>query len=291
MHNYFVKYGSDRLTAFLFENEDHLVTYLDKDRLDILLTDIKLKPCDVDIMYMEDFSKEFVLADVEVANKVYRYQKASDILRIVCNEMNKKIDMGGSVRTALVGVYSLSGCKEGLQFARAFAKECKSSLLIDAREYGVVHNEQGGFDSLIYYIKQRSEDIANILEHIVVYEDGLRVIVAPFVYTDLLKLDALDYKWFFEKIKDVGLYENLIFNISSGVVGQLELLGLFDTLYVTCDKYNIDTKENFIQVINFVFNDKSVKSCFVDVDRCWEEERYSQVVRGYLQTGIAKEYY
>lgn len=190
---------------------------------------------------LESFAKECQMpvaridfvAEQDREEGIYQYQSAGALYK----EMRRHIWKEGPKRMAADGeqhiyaVYSPLGRSGKTSFACAYARE-HSFFYISMEEYGVITNNFCAEGSLLYYIKNRKPEITSRMRQMAEDWEGISVIGAPVLFTDIRGLDWSDYSWFLEQMRRDKTMPSVIVDFGSCCMIDLEILDLFDLVYL-----------------------------------------------------------
>lgn len=87
-------------------------------------------------------------------------------------------------------------------------------------------------EELLYYIKQRTESISEIVKKLAQQTDGYDVVKSAGDYQQLRELTHEDVHWFFQTIQEEGVYDYLVADIGSASLTELDTLMEFDGIYI-----------------------------------------------------------
>lgn len=231
LQNYFINKAEQYFLTILFTKEEEVLRYLEDNNLNIFLSDMNIVLDEVRSIYLQDGRLE-CKADIN-SDEVYRYQKASSILehiyKILREEGNNVVN--GYVNKKISAVYSPIGRSGKTSFAYGLCERnlLERTLYIGMETYSC-SDELGGMDKLIYYLKQRDENIIDIIADNIVSNNGFDMITSPYVYTDLLELDYNDIMWLINKLRGIEGYSKIVFDID--ILSDLRILELFDVVYI-----------------------------------------------------------
>lgn len=171
--------------------------------------------------------------DEEREDGIYQYQPASELYK----EMRKHIWKEAPRRVTNYGdkhiyaVYSPLGRSGKTSFACAYAR-VHSFFYIGMEEFGIKTNDFCDKGTLLYYIKNRKENITSWIRETAEEWEGITVLGTPSLFTDVRELGWDDYAWFLEQIrKDRGM-GSVIFDFGSCCMTEFEILDLFDKVYL-----------------------------------------------------------
>ena len=94
---------------------------------------------------------------------------------------------------------------------------------------------------MLFYIKEHKEDI---IEYFMKHQkkfDGCVGFVGASCYLDYRELSMQDYEWFFEKLREAGIY--IIFDIGIASPPDLKFFGLFDRIFLPLMRQDLGCME------------------------------------------------
>lgn len=193
------------------------------------------------IFCMEDFAKEMeytvqrvnFISDSDRKDGIYQYQSAGalyrEMRRYIWKEVPKR--MAADQEQQIIAVYSPLGRSGKTSFALAYARE-HSFFYIGMEEYGIATNDFCSEGGLLYHIKNRKNDILSCLSGMMEDWEGVRVMGSPVLFTDIRQLTGEDFAWFLGELRSQKDMPSVIMDFGSNCLVQLEILDLFDQVYV-----------------------------------------------------------
>ena len=128
----------------------------------------------------------------------------------------------------IYGVYSPIPRLEISEFARNMAAS-NGWIYFGMQPYGHFEEDETD-DHLLFYIKEHKEDIVlYFMEHQKKF-DGCVGFAGASCYLDYRELSMQDYEWFFEKLRETGIY--IVFDIGIASPPDLKFFGLFDRIFL-----------------------------------------------------------
>lgn len=214
----------------IFTELSSMLEYLRSHRTDILLIEKELWEEKVS---SATAGKIILLSDGEgVAEDVpypviYKLQPAENIEREI---MSYYASAGGAVRcllntdtksrVKLWGVFSpVGGCGKttlSLALGEKLA-ESKNVLYLNLESFGSLASKggfKGGMTDLLYYVKERRENLFLLISSLVEKRQGLDCILPADCYSDLLSITKEDIDYLFEELKK-SRYDVVIFDAGS----------------------------------------------------------------------------
>ena len=193
------------------------------------------------IFCMEGFAKGIELPvqridfipETDKEEGIYQYQSAGSLYkemrRYIWKDVPKRIMTDKEKK--LLAVYSPLGRSGKTSFALAYARE-HSFFYISMEEYGISTNDFCAGGGLLYHIKNRKSDIVSYLIGMMENWEGVRVLGAPSLFTDIRQLNGDDFAWFLNELRSNGNIPSVIIDFGSSSLVHLEILDLFDQVYV-----------------------------------------------------------
>lgn len=161
----------------------------------------------------------------------------------------------------ITALYSPVYDSELQAIARKFMHE--GSLYLGVEDLGSSDSGRGDMGDLCYYIHLREDNILNILDEMVFKQDGIAFLDSPDMYFYLKELTAEDYRWFFEKLRGEGTYEEIFLGAGNGFVTCPESLSYFDRV-ILVDSENNGRQNAFCGRLETVMKEASFYSGTVE---------------------------
>lgn len=139
----------------------------------------------------------------------------------------------------ILGVYSPIPRLEISAFARNMAAS-NGWIYFGMQPYGHFEEDETD-DLLLFYIKEHKEDI---IEYFMKHQkkfDGCVGFAGASCYLDYRELSMQDYEWFFEKLREAGIY--IIFDIGIASPPDLKFFGLFDRIFLPLMRQDLGCME------------------------------------------------
>ena len=193
------------------------------------------------VFCMEGFAKGIELpvqrihfvSEKGLGDGIYQYQSAGalykEMRRYIWKEMPKRIS--ADEKQKIIAVYSPLGRSGKTSFALAYARE-HSFFYIGMEEYGIATNDFCSSGGLLYHIKNRRQDIVPYLTGMLEDWEGIRVLGAPSLFTDIRQLSGDDFAWFLNELRGTKEMASVIMDFGSSCLVHLEILDLFDRVYM-----------------------------------------------------------
>lgn len=243
--NYLNRSAQIPLLSMAFTSGEELFDYLAVHRVDLIVMETQLdvskgtlnQETPVLRMYGSDEK-----TGKDEGNYIFKYSKASDylrcILRILSEERQVLVADG---RGWCMAVYSPIGRSGKTILAKALCRYVQKqeekpvqSIYIGFEEYGVLGNENYGMEELLYYIKQRADNISMKMKALSGKEDGYDVIPSACSYAELKSLCSDDVNWVLQSVRREGIYDYLIADIGGASLMGIDMLTGFDEVYLPC---------------------------------------------------------
>lgn len=174
---------------------------------------------------------------------ISKYSKASVLVRRMLELLGSENPVLPNAQNGIsVAVYSPIGRCGKTRLAEGLCRywnmrtseaggEYGRSIYLGMEEYGKGIGE-AGMETLLYYLKQRSEKLAVQLKALIQEQPGFDYIPGADCYQELRELDAEDVKWLTETIRREGCYRYLVADIGGGSLAELNILSVFDVIYL-----------------------------------------------------------
>lgn len=174
---------------------------------------------------------------------ISKYSKASVLVKRMLELLGTEKMVMGNVQDGIsVAVYSPIGRCGKTRLAESLCRywniqdaegngKYGRSIYLGLEEYG-----RGGgeavMETLLYYLKQRSEKLEAQLKTWIQVQSGFDSIPSADCYQELRELDAADIKWLTETLRRAGGYRYLVADIGGGSLADLNILQVFDVIYL-----------------------------------------------------------
>ncbi len=109
----------------------------------------------------------------------------------------------------------------------------EGDLCLDLEDTGESRPPQSGIThmgDLCYYIHLRDPDIIHKLVRLTLKEKGQSIIYAPVFFLPMLEISAEEYRWFFDSLRQGGLYSHVYVVLGCGMFLSRDLLSSMDRL-------------------------------------------------------------
>lgn len=141
-----------------------------------------------------------------------------------------------------VGVYSPVGRCGKTTLSKALCRYYSADrhengsgcLYLGWEEFAEHIDEKQSMEELLYYIRQKTENISLKIKSLAIEECGYDSIPCAVSYQELREIRREDLSWLFHQLRSEGIYHWLVADIGSGSLSDLELLAEFDVLYLPC---------------------------------------------------------
>lgn len=249
---YLQKYGKGKWDLYAFTNEEALNSYEEKKKLDLLVgTDkrVLVREKDMERLWLSD-NREDNHSDIEKLYIVYRFQSAEEIAKAIEGIVKQK-ERELLMDKPVVAVYSPIGrCgKTTLALEVVKGQRYGKWLYIGMEDYSSFDQEwktkQLQTDELIYYWKEKK--IEKVLSLV---EQGESLMITGTSFFDVKQLQEEDIQWFKKLLEQVD-YRGVIYDIGSGVLGNIHTLQQFDYILVPYigDEKALIKKRNFEELL------------------------------------------
>lgn len=251
------------ILAMAFTKQAELNSYLKEHRPDLLVTepdvlkdkssgeggmDTVITGSTVPVLWMLDTGsgKEAECNSERIPDPAYvipKYSPASVYCRkmlLILSEVHPYRNLGKTF--TCVGVYSPVGRCGKTTLSRALCRyysagRCESGsgcLYLGWEEFAEHIDEKRSMEELLYYIKQKTENISLKIKSLAIEECGYDSIPCAVSYQELREIRREDLSWLFHQLQSEGIYRWLVADIGSGSLSDLGLLAEFDVLYLPC---------------------------------------------------------
>lgn len=251
------------ILAIAFSKQNELKTYLQEHRPDLLVIEpdgLRSQSCRegaVELSVTGGTVPVLWILDAETGKEpegglnwpldpVYvipKYSPASVYCRRmlqILSESNPYMNMEHSC--TCVGVYSPVGRCGKTTLSRALCRYYSADrsergngcLYLGWEEFAEHIDENRRMEELLFYIKERTENISLRIKSLATEECGYDCIPCAVSYQELREIRREDISWLFDQIRSDGLYRWLVVDIGTGSLSDLELLTEFDVLYLPC---------------------------------------------------------
>lgn len=193
------------------------------------------------VFCMEDFARDELLlvprvnfvSEQEQEDGIYQYQSASalykEMRKFIWKETPKIV--AGKGPQQIYAVYSPLGRCGKTSFACAYARS-HSFFYISLEEYGIRTNNFCDKGNVLYYIKNRKEGITAYLKQAAEEWEGIQILGAPTLFTDIRDLEWEDFSWLIEQIRKDGSMPSVMMDFGSCCMVDFSILDLFDKVYL-----------------------------------------------------------
>lgn len=188
----------------------------------------------------------------EVADKmvgkvkgISKYSPASVLVKKMLEVLGQKRTFIGSGQEGVaIGIYSPIGRSGKSRLAGALCEYWSGqpenpsvddiamsgrTLYLGMEEYGP---EGTAMETVLYYLKQRSENLSMQLKALAQTKMGYDFIPSAGCYQELRELSAEDMEWLLQTICREGYYGHVAADIGSGSLAELKCLLAFDVIYM-----------------------------------------------------------
>lgn len=260
--NYINRNPQVPILLMAFTKRDEMEQYLNEHSLDLIVMEAEflgdnmledagvlasiIKDRTVPILWMLKEEKgevcETLYSQIRDKNMVIsQYSTGSVYIRRMLQILSEEkpfMNMAGSC--TCVGVYSPIGRCGKTELAKALCRYYSTDnsnsgrlcIYLGLEEFAENPDERHSMEELLYYVKQRAENISMKMKFLAMEEQGYDWIPGSASYQELRELKREDLSWFLNQIRTEGYYNWLVADIGSGSLSDLELLTEFDVLYL-----------------------------------------------------------
>lgn len=266
--DYFNRKDSRLLETIVFTNEQSLYEYTANNKIDLLLMNesMEIPEKKANIREVLLFTEESIITKKreEEYTYIWKFQSAEQIWREIvkyyakqCEEQEGMYISTGQDTTKIIGVFSPIGGSRASSFAIGLGQllsrksevcyinmEAFSGLLLE-------NKEEGGLSELIYYCKERKENMILYLKAMLYRMDGLFTIAPVSHYKDLLEFEPEDMHFLLQEIKKDGTFSYIIFDFGYFPKAFPSFLGECDKLFMTITEDEIGKQKikQFYQIL------------------------------------------
>lgn len=239
--NYINADTKNPIFAMAFSVKERLLKYLKENHLDMLVV-VEAGMQDTEIAELKNHICVITLVEqasqTENYHSIYKYSSAEVILKKLMQVYWTEDTEGKSSLFETYAVISPVGRSGKTRLAECLCllDEVRGGLYIGLEAFGCKATEEENrtytMSNLAYLIKTRSEQILEFVEQSIYTKENMGLIASPESYLDIRELDAADVKWFIGKLVQWGRYTTIVFDIGESVLGDIAILGEFDTVIV-----------------------------------------------------------
>lgn len=284
--NYINRNAGIPILAMAFTGVEQLREYLAQHETDMIVMDETLfsqeamgesairqwseKLTSVSILILIKSGEQLTLT--EDITGISKYSPASVLVKRMLEILGREQVFIGSGREGIaVGIYSPIGRSGKSRLAHALCRywsgqsgeSYESGMFTSGRILYLGMEEYGSrgvaMETVLYYLKQRSENLSMQIKALAQIQNGVDVIPSADSYQELRELDAGDMEWLIRTICGEGYYEHVIADIGTGSLADLRSLLAFDTIYLPC----LQDRESLLRIERFC-------DCMKRMDM-WEE--------------------
>lgn len=183
------------------------------------------------------------------SENLYRYQAVKDIYATVVGEQRLQLGVdepgGINIATEIIGLFNPVRRNGQTTFARALAKELGRKkykvLYINLDEIGVPVDKlrdsekhvdgKGNISDIIYYLKQDSEQLPELIKRTTYQGKKFDFIAPPPIFTELQSVTLPEWILLIDFLKK-GDYQKIILDLDSRVQGFTDILDKCDRVFI-----------------------------------------------------------
>ncbi|MBQ8148629.1 MAG: hypothetical protein IJ040_07575 [Lachnospiraceae bacterium] len=178
---------------------------------------------------------------VPQSERIFKYSSAPEYVRKMMQLLHKERHLWCENQTGIcIGVYSPIGrcgttflahelCKTQVSNSDLSGKQC---IYLGWENYAEEADSNCRMEELLYYIKQRTDNISMKMNALAIQTQGYDQIPNMKNYQELRELNMEDLQWLFECVQNEAYYDALIADIGSGSLADLRLLDKFHVIYM-----------------------------------------------------------
>ncbi|MDD3184963.1 MAG: hypothetical protein PHD70_10290 [Anaerostipes sp.] len=160
---------------------------------------------------------------------VAKYGNAAHIAKFIYDKMNLVKDR----EHLIVGVYSPTGDSVRTRISLELAGQVRG-IYLGMEEYCSLDMASENTDQLLFYIKERREDIVSFFKESALDLSYCFGYPSVLCYLDYRELTKEDFKWFFQLLREEKV--SVVVDIGTGTLSDLGILTLFDQIYLPMTK-------------------------------------------------------
>lgn len=173
--------------------------------------------------------------------QIMKYSPASAYVRLMVQILSRE----RAVRNAegscqCVAVYSPLGRCGKTSFAKAFCGYYAAAygdrgmrcLYLGWEEFAQETDEENRMEEVLYYIKQRAENLSMKIKALATTEQGFDCVWSAGTYQELREMSKEDIQWFLQDLRAEGYYHWVVADIGSASFSDFGVLEAFDVIYL-----------------------------------------------------------
>lgn len=231
--------------AMVFSDSRQLQEYLVSHSADLLVMDEEIVWQEVTQIPMLRMRRRESAMQEEDKKTVYisKYSKASVLVTRMLEVLGREKPVAVHIQDGTsIAVYSPIGrcgktalaerlCEYWNTQGSETREEGVRSIYLGMEEYGSGSGKDV-METVLYYLKQRSEKLAVQVKALAREYKGFAYIPSADCYQELRELNAEDMRWLLESIRGSGGYQYPVADIGSGSLADLNCLSVFDVIYL-----------------------------------------------------------
>lgn len=273
----YINHAKTQISVVAFSRMSAVKDYLSINDLDLIVTDNtegcivsedKCIFCDIKTVKLAEFS---VVSEgwQEIDNQetyIYKYQPASQILKLILGEMVIKKSSGRKV-AEVFAVYSPLGRCGKTRLAKAIAAndEVRGGLYIGMEDFS--SNIDSMTTDILYLLKTSSSDLEEAVLKAITSENDIHILGISGTYLDTHDVSFSEMKKLLEMLLKTGRFTTIVCDIGSAAITDMKIFECFDRIYLPTlrDKVSKDKIEIFKKLMKDTGN-RAVLSRFVEAE-------------------------
>ena len=252
-------YGRDEFRACAFSNVEQLYAYLEKDELDMVLSNREIDG--VRCIFLSE-NPDTKKKGVSESNAIFKYQSILVILKEI-RILFKPAELSVRNRCRSIAVYSpLGRCgKTGLAKALAAMDEVRGGLYVSFENF--LGEKNGPDTDLLYLLKQGSTDLSTALTEAICQEPDFSALYASGAYIDTHDVLKDDIDRLSKELTGLGKFSTICYDIGSAAFVDMSIFGCFDLIYlpVLTDETSVIKLKRFRQLMTAVGMQEEFSRC------------------------------
>ncbi len=176
----------------------------------------------------------------------YRYGSARELAERIyhIDVSEEELCLNGE---KIFAVYSPSNGRLRTDYAWEKAKNL-SGVYVGMEEYLSMDTDGYWMEEILFFIKERDENIVNKVKEHIVTRDGVSCLPSARSYLDYRYLNYEDYRWFVSKIREESK-ERYVFDIGIGNLSDFRIFELFDRIYLLTEEEEFEKNQMYLRLM------------------------------------------
>ena len=221
-------YGKDEFRACAFSDVEQLYAYLEKDELDMVLSNREID--NVRCIFLSE-NPDTKKKKANESNAIFKYQSVLVILKEI-RMLFKPAELSVRSRCRKIAVYSPLGRCGKTRLAKALATmdEVRGGIYVSFENFS---GEKVSPDAdLLYLLKQGSTDLGTALTEAIRHESGFSALYASGAYFDTHDVLKDDIDMLSKELTGLGKFSTICYDIGSAAFTDMSIFGCFDLIYL-----------------------------------------------------------